>query len=327
MGTQEEQNCVDSRIGEHFDNPDYTSDHYYAKKGVNGWGLLVTPDELRYHYMWGNPLTSSRGDNFVDAQLQKYVDRTIGMVEKDLNHVIVATQYRHRPPINGVPRDDLPKESEDENAPLKPFVYEDLYDFKKDDYEQYVRIKLKKKPIVELQKWNLFDISSGAIILDLTGWAKLRHNTGFVRAYPRGDSPFTIGGGANTGPTVVTGVNVGGFVGAAPGLFPATYKRYPGGYGLDYIAGYPNAKDVPEDLSEIVGMLAAINLMADYGDGVVSGLANASVSLSGISESFGTTMSATSAFFGARIKDYSDRISAWMKENKSKYRGIQFRSF
>ncbi len=116
---------------------------------------------------------------------------------------------------------------------------------------------------------------------------------------------------------------MGGTIGFSPGLYPVSHHRYPNGYGVDYIAGYKNAKDVPFELVEIIGMLAAINLMADFGDGVVSGLANASVSLSGISESFGTTLSATSAFFGARIKDYTDRLTTWFKENKKKYRGIR----
>lgn len=306
----------DNRVGEAFENPDYTSSHYYAKRGVDNWGLICTPDELRYHYLWGNKLSSSKGDNYVDSQLQKYVDQTIAMVEKDLSIIIVGTQFRHRPPLHGIDRTDLPK---DEEEKLLPFKWDDMYSYKEDAFKKYVFLKLHNKPIVSLQKWHLFDISAGSILIDLTPWSKPNFKKGYLRAYPRGD--------LNAFPINIGVQQPGGFVGFTPGLYPLAWKDYPNAYGVDYIAGYENAKDVPEDLIEVVSMLAAVNLMADYGDGVVSGLANASVSLSGISESYGTTLSATSAFFGARILDYTKRIGEWLKQNRQKYRGVKMRAF
>lgn len=324
--------CKDNRVGAAFGNPDCDSNHYYSKRGVKGWGKIVTPDELRYDYLWGNPLTSSRGDNYVDTQLQLMIDRAIETVEHDLTLTIIATQYRHRPPLNTVDRTDLPyEEAEAGKEPkLKPFKWDDCYDFTQEKFRQYIILKLRHKPIVKLQKWQLFDISTGGTLINLVEWAKVKHKTGLLRAYPRGDTPFQISGGGqvsanNTGAIGVGGVVVGGLVGAAPGLFPTAYNRYPNGYGLDYIAGYENSKDVPLDLVEVIGKLAAINLMANFGDGVVSGLASASVSLSGISESFGTTLSATSAYFGARIKQFTDEIIKWKEENGPKYRGIKAR--
>jgi len=311
---------ADCRIGRAFDNPDYTSNHYYADRGVSGWGLVVTPDEIRYNYLWGNQLSSTRGDNFLQQQLQYYIDRSIGMIEHDLGIIIVGTQYRHRSSITGKDREDLPKE---ESGKLKPFKWDDLYDFRQANFQQFVNLKLNHKPISLLQKWHLFDISTGNTLLDLTKWAKLKHQQGYLRAYP----VAATGAYPVTPPVSGVGGFVGGYVGYAAGLYPLSHDHYPCGYGIDYIAGYENAKDVPFDLVEIIGMLAAVNLMADYGDGIVGGIANASVSLSGISESFGTTMSATSAWFGARIKDYSDRLNAWFKENKKKYRGIRLAVF
>lgn len=311
---------TDKRIGRAFGNPDYTNNHYYEEKGVLNFGLVVTPDEIRYNFMFGNPLTSTKGDTYIDQQLQYYVDRTIGMVEKDLDTTIIATQIRHRPAIVSQKRDDELLKEED-GITLKPFVWEDLYPFFRKKFKEFVALKLKRKPIVEIQKWQLLDISSGRTLIDFIEWMKPNYEKGYLQAFPRSTD------GINTFPFALTAVGgvVGGYAGGLTGLYPISFERYPAGYAIDYIAGYENAKKVPMDLVEIIGMLAAVNVMADFGDGVVSGLANASISLGGISESFGTTMSATSAFFGARILDYSKRLETWFKANKSRYKGIKFR--
>lgn len=330
------------RIGRHFGTPDYTSSHYFCRRGVPNWGLLVTPDELRFQYLWGNPLTSSNGETFINEQLQTYVDRTIGMVERDLDIVIVATQYRHRP-LNPTEktREELPKikdlvDIEGEEIKKKllanglsgddfaPFEWEDLYPFYKKTFVEFVQLKLKHRPIVEFQKWILRNPVSDEVLIDLQDWIEPNYERGFVQAYPKQRQ-----GGVNF-PVVVSGATGAALAtasGVTAGLYPYSFERFPRGYALDYIAGYENARKVPDDLMEIIGMLAAINLMADFGDGVVSGLANASVSLSGISESFGTTLSATSAFFGARQKDYTERINKWFDENRIKYRGLKWRVF
>ena len=59
--------------------------------------------------------------------------------------------------------------------------------------------------------------------------------------------------------------------------------------------------------------------MATYGDGKFAAVASRSVGLAGISESISTTMSATSAAFGARILQYQKEIKEWLAVNKQKY--------
>lgn len=299
----------DGRIGRAFGNPDHTSDHYYSYHGVKNFGLVVTPDELRYQYAFGNELASTTGYEYTDDMLLYYIDRAIASIEVDLSHKIIGTVYRHRPPLHGTERIDINEEKDS-------FHWLDLYDFNKRNFKEYVALKLRHKPIHKLLKWHLFDVGTGNTLIDLTPWAKLNHGTGYLRAYPR------AGKGLYIFPMVGP---MGGFAGQGLGLYPASFDTYPSAYGLDYIAGYGNASEVPYDIVNVIGMLAAINLLSDYGDGITAGLANASISLSGISESYGTTMSATSAWFGARIKDYTDRITEWMKENKRKYRGFKFR--
>jgi hypothetical protein len=51
----------------------------------------------------------------------------------------------------------------------------------------------------------------------------------------------------------------------------------------------------------------------------MSGFSSSSLSMDGISESFSSTQSATSAYFGARIQVYKDDIKKYIEENKYKF--------
>jgi len=90
-------------------------------------------------------------------------------------------------------------------------------------------------------------------------------------------------------------------------------------YEIDYDAGYETSDDVPRDLREIIGKDAAVGLLNVIGDGLMSGFSSSSLSMDGMSESFSSTQSATSAYFGARIKVYEDEIKSYIEENRFKF--------
>ena len=96
--------------------------------------------------------------------------------------------------------------------------------------------------------------------------------------------------------------------------------RLPNGFAIHYISGYELACLVPDDLVEYIRNLVAVKIMSSYGDGIVSGLANFSIGVGVLHESVGTTMSATSAFFGARIKEFQDWIKDWKERNMNRYK-------
>ena len=90
-------------------------------------------------------------------------------------------------------------------------------------------------------------------------------------------------------------------------------------YLIDYDAGFETSDDIPQDLREIIAKQAAVSLLNIIGDGLMSGFSSSSLSMDGLSESFSSTQSATSAYFGARIKEYKDDISSYIKQNKYKF--------
>jgi hypothetical protein len=51
----------------------------------------------------------------------------------------------------------------------------------------------------------------------------------------------------------------------------------------------------------------------------MSGFSSSSLSMDGVSESFSSTQSATSAMYGADIKEYKDDIANFISQNKLKF--------
>ena len=118
------------------------------------------------------------------------------------------------------------------------------------------------------------------------------------------------------------------YVNVAKGIFPygeATFRNY-FYYLIDYEAGYESSDDIPDDLRQIIGKVCAISLLNIIGDGLMSGFSSSSLSMDGISESFSSTQSATSAYFGARIAVYQKEVQEYIKNNKYKFRHFPIRS-
>ena len=69
----------------------------------------------------------------------------------------------------------------------------------------------------------------------------------------------------------------------------------------------------------MIGKMAAISLLNVIGDGLMSGFSSSSLSMDGVSESFSSTQSATSAYFGARIAVYQKEVQEYIQQNKFKF--------
>jgi hypothetical protein len=73
------------------------------------------------------------------------------------------------------------------------------------------------------------------------------------------------------------------------------------------------------DLREIIGKKAAVSLLNIIGRGLMSGFSSSSLSMDGVSESFSSTQSATSAYYGADVKQYESEIKDYIESNKMKF--------
>lgn len=267
------------------------------------WGCLIHPDEVRKLLMYGNGrFISVNGDTISDYQIKNWIDQTVNAFSSLLNHDIYPRLFRHRPIYTNQNFKD--REIEDFAE------WEELYDYNVNE-AQYHFVKLRHFPVHRVHKWEFLNPVYGNKILDLTPRMTIKHDSGIIRSTYFYSAAIGMGG--------YQAIPISAFR-----LIGGTREiPVPGVYAIDYSTGYDKASRVPKELIEQIQKLMIIALSSAYGDGVVAGVANYSTSVSGVSESLGTTMSATSAFMGARIQQLYNELKDWIQRNKVKYTGIQ----
>jgi len=288
---------MDERKGFAFDNPDLENDKYYTD-----WGLVVTPDELRYIVAWGTKLVATdASQTFTDNNLQYYIDNAIDIVEADLQIDLYPRVVRYEDPIDPETGARTPRSgiSDDVNQ-----IRELGYPFRERLADHYLYVKLKRRPLQEVISAKLVDPVRNTLI-DIYPWRReLSGLEATVRFFPQ------------------VGSGLVGIPFMSQNLLRLYYpfKDFPNAIMIDYKTGYERADKVPRDLVEVVRKLAGIMLLNDFGDGRSAALASASASLNSISESFNTTMSATNAMYGARILQWQKELKQWWQRNHNRYR-------
>lgn len=304
------------RKGFAFNNPDLTSNHHYPS-----WGLLVTPDELRYMVGFGNKLVSpDASQTYDDQMLQWYIDTCLGMIERDLDIDLIPRTVRFRDTIDRITgqsvsrskNDFVPNIDEeleffsklDAEKNARFFIRESGYPYRNLNANHYMYIKLRRRPLREIKATILQDPVSEGSLIDLLPWRRVE--LGFeskVQFYP---DIQTLGGFPYV-PTKLFRVN-----------YP--FSHFPDAFLIDYDTGFENASTVPIEFRTVLLWTAGILLMEDFSDGKAPGIASASVNLNSVSESISTTQSATNSLLGARIAYYKTHLKDWMKINGRKYR-------
>ena len=273
-----------------FGTPDcvgYTFGNYHP--AGDGWGLIVTPDDCRYTYLWGTDFKATNGTYFTDEQIKFFIVEATRYLERELNISIIKTRIK--------------SQAEDRNL-VKGTDYdeeESLYDFSYRKIQRYGMIQTRHRPVISVEKCTL--INRGGNDIDLLKDSVIDRKKGVIKFLKR---PFMP---SETAKGISTAVSRFGSETFQPHLF----------YAIDYTAGYKTSDDVPEDLRQIIAKVAAISLLNVIGDGLMSGFSSSSLSMDGISESFSSTQSATSAYFGARIAVYQKEVKEYIEDNRYRF--------
>lgn len=265
----------------------YTFGNYHAPDGM--WGQVITEDDMRYTYLWGTDFKAANGMSYTDAQIKYFINASTEDIGRKLDITIKKKRVRCRAEERGLKRGD------------DYDVDEGVYDFRFSRISRYGLIKTKQRPIIKLHKLEL--LSRMQAVRDLTHNTIVDKNKGLLKFMERPVKP------SETSSAIQTSIGMYGNETFNAHLF----------YAIDYDAGFETSDDVPDDLREIVGKNAAVSLLNIIGDGLMSGFSSSSLSMDGLSESFSSTQSATSAYFGARIKEYKDDIDNYIKANKGKF--------
>lgn len=297
----------ETRTGFSFNNPD-TDSNYLAPS----WGRLVTPDELRYDELFGNMLIAeSDSQSITDDQLGDYERLAIAYLARELNIDILPVLIRYQNLIDEsgdeIVRTDIDDSEYLESMTRKQqselYVREPGYPYRVIAAKRECFIKLRRRPVRQILNAAMIDPYFGNTVVNLMPYRFLKpglSGTCFFR--PRQQvARFT------------------NFQHVWQYIFAPYSNDRQNIFLIDYTTGYENCQDVPDDLRNIVKKLAACTLMNIYGDGKLAAIASRSVNLNSVSESINTTLSATSATFGARIIQYQKEIKEWMSVNRAKY--------
>ena len=244
---------------------------------------------MRFTYLWGTDFKATNGQSYTDEQIQYFIDSAVAELERQLDITIKKKKIRY----NAAER-NLAKGTDYD-------IDEAVYDFKFSRISRYGYIKTRRKPIIKLHKLSLLTRWQG--VKDLTQTTIIDKTKGVLKLMERPIRPSETSSG------IQTAIGVYGNQTLSAQLF----------YAIDYDAGYETSDDVPQDLREVIAKQAAISLLNIVGDGLMSGFSSSSLSMDGLSESFSSTQSATSAYFGARIAVYKDDIKEYIKANKNKF--------
>lgn len=262
----------------------YTFKNYYAPEGC--WGEVLTADDIRYTYLWGTDFKATNGASFTDAQIEFYIDESVQSIARELNIDITKRRYRTEPIQRGLVKGD------DYDAE------EALYDYRQSKIERYGFIKTRHRPILDVKS---IDLLTSLNKTNLLGKVVIDKTKGVIKLM---DRPIQF----HMNPTFAN-------IDTAIAPYGRDTLRTHLFYAIDYDAGFENSDEVPKDLRQIIAKKAAISLLNIIGDGLMSGFSSSSLSMDGVSESFSSTQSATSAYFGARIKEYKDDVSDYIKAN------------
>ena len=196
------------------------------------------------------------------------------------------------------------------DIPILPTAFlRERHDYYRGDYPEFNIIQLDNYPVVgEIEEFRVEYPSGQTVVNFPLEWIRLDRNHGIVRIVPTAGtlSEIIIGQGGSFLPAVYSGLD------HLPDLF-----------AISYTAGFEDGR-VPANLLDIIGKKAAMGPLNIFGDLVVgAGIANISTSIDGLSQSIGSTSSATNAGFGARLIQYQKELKTEIPNLIRYYKGIK----
>lgn len=191
---------------------------------------------------------------------------------------------------------------------ILPTSFIELQDYNRNDYQAYNFIQLDNYPLISVEEFNVQYPTGQTVVNFPPEWLRLDKDHGHLRVVPTAGtlSEILIGQGGSYLPAIYNGLM------SLPHLFE-----------IRYTAGFDECR-VPVNILDLIGMLASFGPLNIFGDLIAgAGIANVSLSIDGLSQSIGTTSSATNAGYGSRIIQYTKQIKDQIPLLRRYYKGTR----
>ncbi|MCZ6868107.1 MAG: hypothetical protein O7G84_01225 [Gammaproteobacteria bacterium] len=191
---------------------------------------------------------------------------------------------------------------------ILPTAFSEFHDYYRNDYEAFNIIQLDNYPIICIDEFRVQYPSGQSVIVFPNEWLRIDPAGGTVQIVPTAGtlSEVLIGQGGSFLPTIYNGLDY------LPQLF-----------NLVTVAGFESGK-VPRNIIDLIGMAASFGPFNLFGDLIAgAGIANVSLSMDGLSQTIGTTSSATNSGYGARLIQYGKQIKDQIPVLKRYYHGLR----
>lgn len=195
------------------------------------------------------------------------------------------------------------------DIPILPTGFCDDHDFHREDYHAFNFLKLDNRPVISVDEFRVAYPTGQTVIVFPGEWLRLNKPEGHLQVVPTAGtlSEILVGQGGSFLPAIYNGMAY------LPQLFQVTYT-----------AGFEQGR-VPRNIVDIIGKIASMGPFNLFGDLIAgAGIANLSLSMDGLSQTIGTTASATNAGYGARLIQYAKEVKEALPLLRRYYQGVRF---
>lgn len=232
--------------------------------------LVISVDDLKRTYLTGVDLTDDSGTPFPESMFVDYIKAATDLLAKELDIAITPVE-----------------------------VTDETHDHFAQDYGRWGFFKLHRWPIIEVRSVQFrYPTMESGVNIDLD-WVIVEEEgaSGVIQIVP--------GTGGIADVLLIPG--------SLMPLWSGQTGRVPGVWHFAYRAGIELGQLSEEHalLRHVIAMSAAIGVLNIAGDLVAgAGIATKSISVPGLSQTVGTTASATNAGYGSRILEYQKEIKS-----------------
>ncbi len=194
------------------------------------------------------------------------------------------------------------------DIPILPTSFIDDHDYHREAYGMFNFLQLDNYPVLSVEEFRVQYPSGQTVIIYPEEWIRLNKEKGQLQAVPTAGtlSEFLIGAGGSFLPAIYNGMQ----------YLPHLFRVY-------YTAGFEEGK-VPANIVDVIGMFASFGPLNVFGDLIAgAGIANISLSMDGLSQTIGTTSSATNSGYGARLLQYQKQIKEQIPLLRRYYKGVR----